>query len=115
VRDVWATSSLGPDGAVVVRYEPLKRYAYHLEVAMEALEGKDGAAVAELVVHDLLAELHRSMARCGRLPVDEVVVQRHEDLARQWMHYQAEVMTRESDQGEWPSVWKAIHEDGWWH
>ena len=69
----------------------------------------DGA----MVMPDLLRSLERTMERTGRLPVGEVEVERHHDRVYDRWTYTAVVKTRQSDQGEWPSVWAAVREDGW--
>jgi hypothetical protein len=102
----------GDDGMVITRTETLVRVAATRRVDLELLAQRP--AVGELVQHELLVELDRMLARLGRLRVDDVVVQQDSDPARNWQVYRAVMLTRESDVGEWPSVWAAVHEDGWY-
>jgi hypothetical protein len=91
------------------RVETLVRVGASVTVEQRLLV--EDARVADRVERELLFDLHRTMARLGRLPVEEVVVQRHTVLEMDRVVYVAEVLTRESDQGCWPSVWAAFHED----
>jgi hypothetical protein len=98
------------DGTVITRTETLVRVASTVTVDRHLL---DDAHAVERVLHELRSDLHRRMARLGRLPVGEATTYWHEVPMMDRRICHAEVLTRESDQGEWPSVWAAVHEDGW--
>jgi hypothetical protein len=87
------------------------RVAASYEVEAQVLDADPQLGV--LVIEELRRCLTHRCQTTGRVWVGDAVVQRHLDLAMDRWIYHAEVSTEESTQGEWPSIWAAIHEDGW--
>lgn len=93
------------------RTETLQTYAMQQAVDMHLLR-EWGYTVTEQVMADLREELLHRIEKAGRLVVGEVVVVESDDLLRDCVWVRMQVQTRQSDQGEWASIWQAIREDG---
>jgi hypothetical protein len=66
-----------------------------------------------LAVCDLKYRLSQLVEKGGRLVVGEATLEKHEDHLRDQTVVTLTVKTRQSDVGEWASIWAAIREDGW--
>lgn len=101
-----------PDVTYAVRIEETKPLGYSLRVTRELLEDSRSRDFTLRRTYDeLRAHLDRAMTRLGRLPVGEAVITESEDFIRNAVIFRAVVETRESDQGEWPSIYAALRED----
>jgi hypothetical protein len=116
--EVYVHSEVNPDGVRVpsfrTRRETLRTMAVHATVDRRYLAAADADDAVHLVRSDLHFRLQKLMTETGRLPVGDIVVDQREDHLRDVVMFRATVKTRESDQGEWPAIYAAAREDGWW-
>lgn len=100
-----------PDGTVVERVETLARYVAQMSVERSVLED---SRTVEWVWSELRERLDREVDKAGRMVVGDIAVSTEEDWMRDALMFRAEVWTRESDEGEWRSIWAAVREDREW-
>lgn len=100
-----------PDGTVVERVETLARYVAQMSVERSVLED---SRTVEWVWSELRERLDREVDKAGRMVVGDIAVSTEEDWMRDALMFRAEVWTRESDVGEWASIWAAVREDREW-
>jgi hypothetical protein len=116
--EVYVHSEVNSDGVRVpsfrTRRETLRTIAVSAAVDRRYLEAPDADEAVHLVMSDLHFRLQKLMDETGRLPVGDIVEDQHEDHLRDLVVFRARVQTRESDQGEWPAIYAAAREDGWW-
>jgi hypothetical protein len=100
-----------PDGGIgyTVRTEELVRVAAMLAVSRSLLA--DHPHGMELAQQQLRDELRQCMERLGRVQWGEATITVDEDIMRNLLVCRADVLTRESDEGEWRSIWAAVRED----
>jgi hypothetical protein len=107
-------SPFDPDApAFSFRTEQLKKLYATVTVDRRVLEDSRSHEYILRDVHRRLRDhLEWEMNKAGRMPHGEVTIDQHEDHLRDVVSYRATVITRESDQGEWPSIYAALREDG---
>ena len=111
-------ASVTESGMVVpafrTRVEKLRKLAVMAQVDAKYLDGDGAEGAVHLLMSDLQHRLRRLMETNGRVAHGEVTINRHQDHLRDRWVYRAEVLTRESQEEPWPSVYKALREDGLW-
>jgi hypothetical protein len=70
-----------------------------------------GYALADEVRRDLVEALARKVERAGRMMHSAPEMFQSDEPERDRVWLTIRVITRESDQGEWPAIWRAYHED----
>lgn len=121
LSDFWAepgqveirtgNGSVVATGPGTMRIERLETLAAGLPVPLDSLAGEGGHQVVQETLEQLRKELARTMAQAGRVPHGEIQVSKHDYPVLNVRYYQAEVVTRECDEGEWPAIHAAFRSD----
>lgn len=111
--DLIRTMEPDDEGGFMVRVEALKTFGVQRAVSPRELD-KHGPGVARDVEEQLRRELASRLDKGGRLVVGEPVVVWSEDPMRDVVWVRLSTRTRESQEGEWPSIHRAVEQDQQW-
>lgn len=100
------------DSEMHVRTEVLKLFQVGVFIDRSALV-EYGDVLVDEAKRRLYQQLEREVEKAGRLIVDSPVLQQSADYTRDCVWFSLRAKTRQSDVGEWASIWSAIREDGY--
>jgi hypothetical protein len=110
VADPSSFTTIGVPAPVHAVTESLRKFAAIAHVSREMLE-RDPEETKHLVQSDLRHRILRDVAKAGRQVHGEIEFTEHEDHLRHAVAVRATAMTSQRQDGEWPAIWAAYHED----
>ena len=94
----------------VTKTEALLEYAATAVVSRRMLE-KEPQVVTEHTARMLTEKLNDDLKRQGRVKHGQMRMDHHEDYPRDAVVFRLSVLTRRSQEGQWPSIWAAYEQD----